>query len=262
MQTTRWVREHELECVLNNEKTTLLTLKHNLQCVCRSFSVTGFVVSRDTFSGIKAAFTGAAVFVLVVEKVLLAVSTRMFVLRCRRFLKPRSPPAARFSPAVCVSKYIKILQRKKLKSVSAVEPSSPPPAPLSPDQLDRIARNKRAALEKLASAQTPPGFGESWRNGLSAEFGKPYFRRVRGPTIIIITLLMLSLLFATVLKAPRLFFFPTVDELRVWGEETPHGVPTCWASLHLDTDVRHPGCKFSSTWDIIVWHPSRFVGRQ
>ncbi|XP_041792915.1 uracil DNA glycosylase a isoform X2 [Chelmon rostratus] len=68
---------------------------------------------------------------------------------------------------------------KKLKS-SAVEPEpfSRPPAPLSPEQLDRIARNKRAALEKLASAQTPPGFEESWRSCLSAEFGKPYFKQL------------------------------------------------------------------------------------
>ncbi|KAM8760522.1 uracil-DNA glycosylase-like [Acanthopagrus schlegelii] len=45
-------------------------------------------------------------------------------------------------------------------------------------KLDRIARNKRAELEEQAAAQTPPGFGESWRNELSAEFGKPYFRQL------------------------------------------------------------------------------------
>ncbi|XP_031712356.1 uracil-DNA glycosylase [Anarrhichthys ocellatus] len=68
---------------------------------------------------------------------------------------------------------------KKLKSVAVEpEPSSPPPAPLSSDQLDRIARNKNAALKKLASARTPPGFGESWTEGLSEEFGKPYFKRL------------------------------------------------------------------------------------
>ncbi|XP_034728376.1 uracil DNA glycosylase a [Etheostoma cragini] len=69
---------------------------------------------------------------------------------------------------------------KKRKS-SAVEPeaSSLPLAPLSPEQLDRIARNKRAALEKLhSSAQTPPGLGGSWREGLSGEFGKPYFKKL------------------------------------------------------------------------------------
>uniref|UniRef100_A0A669AUW2 Uracil-DNA glycosylase n=1 Tax=Oreochromis niloticus TaxID=8128 RepID=A0A669AUW2_ORENI len=58
------------------------------------------------------------------------------------------------------------------------EQSSPRPAPLSPEQLDKIARNKKAALERLASAQTPPGFGESWRKALSAEFGKPYFKQL------------------------------------------------------------------------------------
>ncbi|KAM9858882.1 uracil-DNA glycosylase [Aulostomus maculatus] len=69
--------------------------------------------------------------------------------------------------------------QKKLKP-SAVEPqpSGPPPTPLSQEQLDRIARNKSAALEKMASAQIPPGFGESWRKGLSAEFGKPYFKQL------------------------------------------------------------------------------------
>uniref|UniRef100_A0A8C2YYE5 Uracil-DNA glycosylase n=1 Tax=Cyclopterus lumpus TaxID=8103 RepID=A0A8C2YYE5_CYCLU len=63
---------------------------------------------------------------------------------------------------------------KKLKS-SAVEPT---PAALSPEQRDRIARNKEAALEKLSSAQAPPGFGGSWREGLSEQFGKPYFKRL------------------------------------------------------------------------------------
>lgn len=58
------------------------------------------------------------------------------------------------------------------------ELNGPPPAPLSAAQLDRIARNKKVALEKLTSAQTPPGFGESWRGKLSTEFGKPYFKQV------------------------------------------------------------------------------------
>ncbi|XP_040898663.1 uracil DNA glycosylase a isoform X1 [Toxotes jaculatrix] len=104
----------------------------------------------------------------------------MFVFRCGRFLKPVSPPAARFSPALYFAQYTKIVQ-KKLKPTAVVsEPSSPPPSstPLSPDQLEKIARNKRAALERLSSAQTPPGFGESWRKGLSAEFGKPYFKQL------------------------------------------------------------------------------------
>ncbi|KAM9743816.1 uracil-DNA glycosylase isoform 2-T2 [Menidia menidia] len=69
---------------------------------------------------------------------------------------------------------------KKQNLLAAVEPESASPnsAALSPQQLDRIARNKRAALEKLASAQTPTGFGESWRTELSPEFGKPYFKQL------------------------------------------------------------------------------------
>ncbi|XP_077456446.1 uracil-DNA glycosylase [Stigmatopora argus] len=58
------------------------------------------------------------------------------------------------------------------------EPSSSRWAPLSQEQLDMIARNKKAALEKLSSGQTPPGFGESWRKPLAAEFGKPYFKQL------------------------------------------------------------------------------------
>lgn len=104
----------------------------------------------------------------------------MFVLRCRWFLKPVS---TRFSPVVYSAQYTKILQKKPKSSAVQPETCSPPSAPLSPEQLDRMARNKRAALEKLASAQTPPGFGESWREGLSAEFGKPYFKQVRGRVV-------------------------------------------------------------------------------
>lgn len=48
-------------------------------------------------------------------------------------------------------------------------------APLSPEQLERIAINKKAALERLQSA-APDGIGESWRKALSAEFGKSYFK--------------------------------------------------------------------------------------
>lgn len=106
-------------------------------------------------------------------------STSMFTLTCRRFLRPVSGSPARFSTARCFANYTKIVQKKPKSSTEEPEPSSPPSCPLSPEQLDRIARNKRAALERLASAQTPPGFGESWRTGLAAEFGKTYFKEVR-----------------------------------------------------------------------------------
>lgn len=93
---------------------------------------------------------------------------------CRAFLKPRSLQA--FSPSLCFAQHIKIIQKKKKSAV--VEPHSPSLCPLTAEQQDRIARNKLAALERLASAQTPPEFGESWRKELSSEFVKPYFKQV------------------------------------------------------------------------------------
>ncbi|KAE8634233.1 hypothetical protein XENTR_v10002236 [Xenopus tropicalis] len=53
-----------------------------------------------------------------------------------------------------------------------------PPAvspPLSPEQLERIQRNKAAALQKLAARHVPEGLGQSWKQALLAEFAKPYF---------------------------------------------------------------------------------------
>uniref|UniRef100_A0A3P8U3C0 Uracil-DNA glycosylase n=1 Tax=Amphiprion percula TaxID=161767 RepID=A0A3P8U3C0_AMPPE len=105
---------------------------------------------------------------------LLHKTTMLAPLR-RRFLKPVS---VRLLPALCFAQYTKIVQKKQKPCAGEPEPRSPPPAPLSPEQLDRIARNKRAALVRLSSAQTPPGLGESWRKGLSAEFSKPYFKQL------------------------------------------------------------------------------------
>ncbi|CAI9553605.1 unnamed protein product [Staurois parvus] len=48
-------------------------------------------------------------------------------------------------------------------------------SPLSPEQLDRIQKNKAAALQKLAARYVPEGFGESWKQELLSEFAKPYF---------------------------------------------------------------------------------------
>ncbi|XP_065807094.1 uracil-DNA glycosylase-like isoform X1 [Labrus bergylta] len=125
------------------------------------------------------AFTSTALFLIVAKSVAhLYHNTSMFALHCRRFVKHVSPPARCLSSALYFSKYTKIVQKKPKCSAGDPEPSSPRPAPLSPEQLDRIARNKKAALEKLSSAQTPPGFGESWREGLSAEFGKSYFKQL------------------------------------------------------------------------------------
>lgn len=107
----------------------------------------------------------------------------MFALPCR-LLPTRLPTlATRLLPALCFAQYTKILQKKPKSPAVESEPSIPSADPLSPEQLERIARNKRAALERLSTAQTPPGFGQSWRSGLSAEFGKPYFKQVRAHVV-------------------------------------------------------------------------------
>ncbi|XP_051951440.1 uracil DNA glycosylase a [Xyrauchen texanus] len=63
---------------------------------------------------------------------------------------------------------------KKLKLESNNVTSLPS---LSPEQLERIAKNKAAALERLTTHHIcPDGFGKSWRDGLNAEFGKAYFK--------------------------------------------------------------------------------------
>ncbi|XP_074525465.1 uracil-DNA glycosylase isoform X2 [Halichoeres trimaculatus] len=102
----------------------------------------------------------------------------MFSGRCGWSLRPHSFKTTLLLSSPYSAQYTKILQKKLKPSTAESERSSPPPASLSQEQLDRIARNKKAALEKLASAQTPPGFGESWRSGLRAEFGKPYFKQL------------------------------------------------------------------------------------
>lgn len=53
-------------------------------------------------------------------------------------------------------------------------------SPLSAEQLVRIQRNKAAALLRLAARNVPAGLGESWKQQLCAEFGKPYFVKVGG----------------------------------------------------------------------------------
>ncbi|MBN3278798.1 UNG glycosylase, partial [Polyodon spathula] len=75
----------------------------------------------------------------------------------------------------CLTDYAKVTPVKRLKPEENEVPLSPP---LSPDQRDRIERNKRAALERLAARNVPEGFGVSWRKALIAEFAKPYFIRL------------------------------------------------------------------------------------
>ncbi|KAL4609629.1 uracil-DNA glycosylase-like [Arapaima gigas] len=67
---------------------------------------------------------------------------------------------------------------KKLKSGGEGDVLPPVSPPLSPEQLERIERNKRAALERLSARNVPQGFGESWKKALNAEFAKPYFAKL------------------------------------------------------------------------------------
>ncbi|XP_030075104.1 uracil-DNA glycosylase [Microcaecilia unicolor] len=63
------------------------------------------------------------------------------------------------------------------KDAAAAPPQVGSP-PLSPEQLQRVQRNKEAALQRLAARSAPPGFGDSWKQELSLEFVKPYFRKL------------------------------------------------------------------------------------
>ncbi|KAI1882410.1 hypothetical protein AGOR_G00250400 [Albula goreensis] len=51
-------------------------------------------------------------------------------------------------------------------------------SPLSPEQLDRIERNRTVALRRLAARNIPHGIGESWQKALGEEFAKPYFAKL------------------------------------------------------------------------------------
>jgi hypothetical protein len=73
---------------------------------------------------------------------------------------------------------------KKLRS-SNVEPKTSSPQ-LSVEQLERMAKNKKAALDKIRAKATPAGFGETWRRELAAEFERPYFKQVTWTTIVVL----------------------------------------------------------------------------
>lgn len=92
-------------------------------------------------------------------------------------VRARVPPQL-LTRRLCGHHHLQDRPAKKARS-GPEEPGSPAGAPLSPEQLVRIQRNKAAALLRLAARNVPPGLGESWKQRLSAEFGKPYFIKVR-----------------------------------------------------------------------------------
>ncbi|KAM4053105.1 uracil-DNA glycosylase isoform 2-T2 [Anomaloglossus baeobatrachus] len=69
--------------------------------------------------------------------------------------------------------------KKPKQAEDGDQPPSVVSPPLSPEQLDRIQRNKSAALQRLAARHVPEGFGDSWRQELLAEFTKPYFTKIK-----------------------------------------------------------------------------------
>ncbi|XP_052412490.1 uracil-DNA glycosylase-like isoform X2 [Carassius gibelio] len=98
----------------------------------------------------------------------------MFSIACLRFLNVQMSGIF-VKRTLSSTKYIKILSQEKKLKLERDDVTSP--LSLSPEQLERISKNKKAALERLAANQAEPnGIGESWMKALSAEFGKPYFK--------------------------------------------------------------------------------------
>ncbi|XP_055080100.1 uracil DNA glycosylase a isoform X2 [Periophthalmus magnuspinnatus] len=104
----------------------------------------------------------------------------MFAAYRRSFIKLVFISPASYSLTFSSTRYTKIMPKKRRFAAVEAEPeaSSSSGPGLSAEQLERIAQNKKAALEKLSSGLTPLGFGESWRKSLSAEFCKPYFKQL------------------------------------------------------------------------------------
>lgn len=101
-------------------------------------------------------------------------------LACTWFL--RAGPGRRVLRPPCSRLLCRDRQANVAKKQKPVEDesgkASPCSPPLSPEQLERIRRNKEAALQRLASRSVPAGFGEGWRRPLAGEFTKPYFSQV------------------------------------------------------------------------------------
>ncbi|EMP37160.1 Uracil-DNA glycosylase [Chelonia mydas] len=101
-------------------------------------------------------------------------------LACPGFL--RAGPGRRVLRPPCSRLLCRDRQANVAKKQKPVEDesgkASPCSPPLSPEQLERIRRNKEAALQRLASRSVPAGFGEGWRRPLAGEFTKPYFSQL------------------------------------------------------------------------------------
>lgn len=95
-------------------------------------------------------------------------------------------PRGRFPASLRLTRFFSFLQAAKRSKINGC---SMPSTPLSPEQLERIRKNKEAALQKLAARNAsyiPAELGQSWRVSLAAEFSKPYFTQVgRKPGLLL-----------------------------------------------------------------------------
>ncbi|XP_026575165.1 uracil-DNA glycosylase [Pseudonaja textilis] len=76
------------------------------------------------------------------------------------------------------TRFFSLLQPAKKSKINGCSAGSPP---LSPEQVERIRKNKEAALQKLAArtaSYIPAEMGQSWRASLAGEFSKPYFAQL------------------------------------------------------------------------------------
>lgn len=106
------------------------------------------------------------------SRALMAVSATGLRLLCRGCCFPPRFPF--------LTPFLDLLQAvsPKRPKTDASTPRSPP---LSPEQLERIRKNKEAALRRLAartSSLVPAEIGQGWKVALAAEFNKPYLAQV------------------------------------------------------------------------------------
>ncbi|XP_039218712.1 uracil-DNA glycosylase isoform X1 [Crotalus tigris] len=90
-----------------------------------------------------------------------------------RCLFPASPP-----PPPLLTRSFSLLQAAKRSKIDGCSPRSPP---LSPELVERIRKNKEAALQRLAARTAryiPAELGQSWKVSLAKEFSKPYFAQL------------------------------------------------------------------------------------
>ncbi|XP_013918577.1 PREDICTED: uracil-DNA glycosylase [Thamnophis sirtalis] len=94
------------------------------------------------------------------------------------WFSPRCRFPASLSHPPLMTRFFSLLQAAKRSKINGCSLPSPP---LSPELVERIRKNKEAALQKLAArtaSSIPAELGQSWRVSLAGEFAKPYFAQL------------------------------------------------------------------------------------